>query len=134
MGISHNPKKPNFENFNTFYASDFGRTLYHIIMYCVQYTCKQRRFRAFWKNCAEQKNCLFLCCKPVLKTLVKSEGLLEEPWKGGLGCQKTSFHEYFPYSKCLLKVQSTQSWSHGASVWGLIHQPTPFRLLILLVF
>ena len=100
----------------------------HIYMY------KQRRFRAFWKNCAEQKNCLFLCCKPVLKTLVKSEGLLEEPWKGGLGCQKTSFHEYFPYSKCLLKVQSTQSWSHGASVWGLIHQPTPFRLLILLVF
>jgi hypothetical protein len=44
---------------------------------------KQRRFRAFWKNCAEQKNCLFLCCKPVLKTLVKYEGLLEEPWKPG---------------------------------------------------
>ena len=28
----------------------------------------------------EQKNLLFLCFKPVCKTLVKSEVLLKEPW------------------------------------------------------
>ena len=65
-----------------------------------------RRF----EDCAEQKICLFLCFKPVWKTLVKSEGSPRRAMdRGGLGCQNTSFHEYFSDSKCLLKGQSTQS-------------------------
>ena len=106
----------------------------YIIYHIYPYSTVQYISHAVWKNCAEQKICLFLCFKPVCKTLVKSEGSPRRAMdRGGFGCQNTSFHEYFSDSKCLLKGQSTQSWSHGASVWGLIHQPTPFRLLILLV-
>ena len=83
--------------------------LVHIHMYDV---CVHVYMKGTGGNTRSKKSVYFCVSKYmymyVCKTQVKSEDSPRRAMdRGGLGCQNTSFHEYFSDSKCLSKGQST---------------------------